>query len=529
MHGAIRLSEHYGWHRSGGKAAMRRRRRFQGTATRREIRAKLSPAAARRKAAILHPDLDPAWAPVIIGTRRRQPVAGSRADSYLLIAPPQSLKTALISCWAADAPGALLATSSRGDLYRHTAIPRSALGDLHVLNADGDRGIPSTFAWSPVSGCRNPQTAIRRAGDLMSAAPRDSSGKDAWHEDRGAKLLRYMLHAAAIAGASMHEVAAWVHDPLSGEPLSVLESPLAEPGWAGKLAALTAHDGDYLSGVIASAEAALGWMDDPVMAAVACPAGGGVDMPSFVTGGGSIYLIGADRPHGSLAPYFAAVTAEVFEQARLAAENHGGRLPVPFTLALDEAATICPVPLHKWTSVAAGYNMTVIAGIQATSQLTARWGEQDGATIRTNFTTEIIGGGFKDPAELDRLSQVCGERDTWQHVRHPDGSKTRQQEKERVYPPERIRMLPPWHALVLHRNTRPCEVTVTPVWDRPGYQPAPPVAPQAAREPQLALTAPRREAIPMPAGRAPVTTTHPAAEIPVTVPNMPEETIWQTR
>ena len=132
VHGTIRLHEAHGWHRKGGKAAMRRRRRFQGTATRREIRANLSPAAARAKAAILTPDLDPAWAPVIIGAKRRQVIAGSRADSYLLIAPPQSIKTALISCWAADAPGALLATSSRGDLYRHTAVPRSRLGDLHV-------------------------------------------------------------------------------------------------------------------------------------------------------------------------------------------------------------------------------------------------------------------------------------------------------------------------------------------------------------------------------------------------------------
>jgi site-specific DNA-methyltransferase (adenine-specific) len=100
------LYEEYGWHRKGGKAAMRRRRKYQGTASRREIRRKLSPAAARKHAARRCPAMDPALAPVIIGTRRRQVIAGSRADSYLVIAPPQSMKTGLISCWAADAPGA---------------------------------------------------------------------------------------------------------------------------------------------------------------------------------------------------------------------------------------------------------------------------------------------------------------------------------------------------------------------------------------------------------------------------------------
>ena len=87
-------------------------------------------------------------------------------------------------------------------------------------------------------------------------------------------------------------------------------------------------------------------------------------------------------------------------------------------------------------------------------------------------------------------------------------------------------MLPAWHALVLHRNTRPAEVTVTPVWDRRGYEPAPPATPAAGEE-RLAITVSRREAIPMPAGRAPVAGTRPA-EIPVTAPA--EEAIaWQTR
>ena len=142
------------------------------------------------------------------------------------------------------------------------------------------------------------------------------------------------------------------------------------PGWAGKLAALTAHDGDYLSGVIASAEAALGWMDDPVMAAVACPADGGLDVPGFIEDAAdSIYLIGADRPHGSLAPYFAAFGAEVFEQARAVAEAQPGRrLARPFIIVADEAATICPAPAAQVTAVAAGYNM----GSPPASRLTRR-------------------------------------------------------------------------------------------------------------------------------------------------------------
>ena len=50
--GGDRLPEHLGWHRKGGSAAARKRRRYQGMASRREIRAKLSPSAAAKKTAV---------------------------------------------------------------------------------------------------------------------------------------------------------------------------------------------------------------------------------------------------------------------------------------------------------------------------------------------------------------------------------------------------------------------------------------------------------------------------------------------
>lgn len=499
-----RVHAAHGWRRAGGSAAQRRRRKYQGTATSRDISRSLSPRAATRHAAVACPDLDPAYAPVIIGrsVKPSRVIAGSREDSFLLIAPPRSFKTALISCWAADAPGALLATSSRTDLYAHTVVSREAMGPVHVLNPDGDGDIPTTLSWSPLDGCRNPRTALRRAGDLMHAAPKDSSGKDAWWDAKGADLLRLMLHAAAVAGASMYEAAAWVRDPSDPDAMGALASPLATPGWAAELAGLLAADETQVSGIAASSAAALAWMSDPVMAASACPPPGeGFDCAAFARGAGSVYLIGEDRPHGSLAPYFAAFAAEVFEQARQAAAANGGRLPVPMTFALDEAATICPVPLHKWTSVAAGYNITVAAGLQALSQLPARWGEHDGQTIFTNMTVKVVGGGFTDHGELERLSAVCGDVDTWDEVKAPDGGKTKQHRTERLYPPERIRQLARWHALVLHRSTRPVEAVITPVWDRPGYERAEPATRPAASP--LAIGPPRRDAIPMPPVRVP--------------------------
>ena len=519
MHAVIRLHEEHGWHRGGGKAAMRKRRKYQGTATRRELRRNLSPAAVARRAAVVTPGLHPSQAAVTIGWAKGQELAGSREDSYLLIAPPRVGKTGMMACWAADAPGAMLATSTRTDLYAHTAIPRMRLGDLHVLNPGGDGGIPSTLQWSPLDGCTSPAIAIERAGYLMAAAPKDSSGKDAWWDAKGAELLRLMLHAAALGGAAMHEVAAWVRDPMSREPASILAGEFAAPGWERALA-MIADDSDQMRGIAASATAALSWMDDPAMARAAAPSGEGFDAAAFLRDGtGTVYLIGADKPHGSLAPYFAAFAANLFETAKwLASASPGGRLQYPLTFALDEAAITCPVPLHKWTSEAGGHGITVMAAIQKLSQLKSRWGDHDGATIFGNSTVKVFWGGATDHDDLEAVSAVCGMRDTWDHVTSSDGTRTKQPRQERAVPPERIRMLGQDEVLVLHRSTRPVIARTEPVWDRRGYEPAPlgPGAfPGCLQPAQPAITA-GRQAIPLPGAQ-------PAIEDTRTTP---EEISW---
>jgi hypothetical protein len=57
-HGVLRLHEGYGWHRRGGRAAARKRRQYQGPASRAEIQHRLSARAIRRRAHITRPATD---------------------------------------------------------------------------------------------------------------------------------------------------------------------------------------------------------------------------------------------------------------------------------------------------------------------------------------------------------------------------------------------------------------------------------------------------------------------------------------
>ena len=155
---------------------------------------------------------------------------GTHEDFYLIYAPPRRGKTGWLAGVALDAPGACLATSTRVDVYAHTVIPRSAKGPGWVLNPGGDGGIPTTLGWSPLEGCHKPSVAMEHAGYLMDAAPHDKGGKDAYWQGRGHELLRIMMHAAALGGATMREVAEWVRDPDATEPMAILtDDPDAAP------------------------------------------------------------------------------------------------------------------------------------------------------------------------------------------------------------------------------------------------------------------------------------------------------------
>ena len=128
---AIRLHEAYGWHFRGGKAAARKRRRYQGTATAREIQGALSLRAHRKRSRVTRPSLAgvrglPATeVGVLIGTagKPRRTIYGSPEDFHAVFGPPRSMKTAWMAGTAIDAPGAALIASSRTDLWVHTSIP----------------------------------------------------------------------------------------------------------------------------------------------------------------------------------------------------------------------------------------------------------------------------------------------------------------------------------------------------------------------------------------------------------------------
>jgi type IV secretory pathway TraG/TraD family ATPase VirD4 len=149
--------------------------------------------------------------------------------------------------------------------------------------------------------------------------------------------------------------------------------------------------------------------------------------------------------------------------------------------ALDEAALICPVPLHRWTSDSGGRGICILAAFQSPSQVYGRWGERDGQTIFNNANCTAYYGGLKLPADLEAISVMCGMRDepapagTTTNDRGGE-STSRQFRQVRVLSPDRCRRLPQWHVLVIHRSALPTVVKFRPVWKRRDATPTRPAS-----------------------------------------------------
>ena len=84
-------------------------------------------------------------------------------EHLLVMAPPRTYKTAFLADVILRYPGPVIATTTKADIYALTSAVRAGLGPVHVFNPQHIGGVPSTFCWSPVDGCQDPATAIRRA------------------------------------------------------------------------------------------------------------------------------------------------------------------------------------------------------------------------------------------------------------------------------------------------------------------------------------------------------------------------------
>ncbi|MEJ8662291.1 type IV secretory system conjugative DNA transfer family protein [Streptomyces sp. MS1.AVA.4] len=396
-------------------------------------------------------------------------------DIVLMYAPPRTGKSAQYGNAIIDAAGGCVVTSTRGDLYDHThQLRREHNRPVWVFNA-GVSGVENTLCWNLVEGCQDPVVALRRAGYLLAASASGEAMENAtFWEGHSFMVLSCYLMAAGIKGYDLTKVRSWVTDSTAREPLDILEGhpQLVPAGWARGLAQMRnapekTRDSVYLT-LIRSFE----FMSLPQVMDIVSPRPGQqkFDVQDFLRSRGTLYLMGRDQQYGSVAPLFTALVGEIYEAAYLEADSSpGGRMDPYVRFVLDEAAVICPLPLHRWSADAGGRNIQLLVSVQSPSQLRERWGHNGAQTIMNN-SVRVALGGLSIPQDLEELSLLCGEKD--EEVASSSSTDEDKQSRNvsirrvRIMPQDAIRQMEEGTGLIFYRHLPPIRYQFTPVWQR---------------------------------------------------------------
>ena len=403
-------------------------------------------------------------------------------EHVLVMAPPRTFKTAFLADVILRYPGPVIATTTKADIYALTAAVRARRGPVHVFNPQHIGGVPSTFRWSPVDGCADPATAVRRADAFAFAVSQKGVEDGTFWSAKASDYLRGYFCAAALAGYDMRAVAAWV----SGADPHVPERILLAAGarqWALTLAELRSEAQKTTATVRMVMSRALAFMADPALAASVLPApGDGFDIPAFLRDAGTLYMVAeAVTEDAPVAPLFAAMATEIHYAAAIIGQaSASGRLDPPLLMGLDEVTQICPVPLPTWLSDSGGKGIQVVAVVHGEAQLAGRWEDHGRQVVLDTSSVKVFLPGITDTTTLQAASTLCGQA-SWK-IRGQDHAT-----RHDVAAPDMIRQLPAGFALVIRGGCAPVIARLPRAWNNPAYRrarrrrPARPAPPQQIR------------------------------------------------
>jgi type IV secretory pathway TraG/TraD family ATPase VirD4 len=264
---------------------------------------------------------------------------------------------------------------------------------------------------------------------------------------------------------TMRDVLTWVADPDSASTeVQRLLRRSPEPAFESDALQFLGTNERTRSSICTTIMPALGWLTDATAAAAA--ASGSFDVAELLDACGTVYMLGAED--AQVAPLVTALTGHIAREARrIAGSQPGGRLDPPLTLALDEAALICPLPLDSWTADMGGRNVTIHIAAQSRAQLRKRWGDTGAGAILNNAATLMIFGGTRDSDDLTAYSTLTGERDEHVETQDLDGTVTSVTSRRvPVLSPGQIAQLPARHVVIIRRGMAPAVGKVEMAWKR---------------------------------------------------------------
>jgi type IV secretory pathway TraG/TraD family ATPase VirD4 len=394
-------------------------------------------------------------------------------DVVLAICAPRSGKTTCLAVPAVlDAPGPVIATSNKADLWTHTALLRGQDTGEQVWTFDPQRVTrgEQSFVWDALAGISTVADARRLAGHFIQEVRRTADQGDFWDRD-AEDLLTGLLLAAALNRSPLSQVGTWLTSVSSVQPRNILAAAgftqLADVMAGRSQGALETREGVY-----ATARAAAASLSDPAIMQWVTPRAGlpVFDPAAFARSRQTLFLLSKDGA-GSAAPLVAAFADRVLLEAVRAAESSaGGRLDPPMVAVLDEAANICRITeLPRLYSHLGSRGVVPLTILQSRSQGRRVWGEGGMAELFGAATIKLIGAGVDEQGFADELSKMVGDEDVLVTSRSSgrSGGLSRTTRRERVLAADEVRALAKFTGLLLVTGVRPALLRLVPWMDGP--------------------------------------------------------------
>lgn len=422
-----------------------------------------------------------------LGRLGSEELYASEEDVLLEIAGPRSNKTSAVVVPAVlSAPGPVITTSNKVDVYTLTVGLRAQVGRVFALDPQGIAGAEQTWWWNPLKGMRDTSDAQHLVTQFSQTVGAGSERADPYFTAGAERLLGQLILAAAWSGPaySLRNVRRWIATR-SEEPVALLQR-------ADMLDVAEALQGtieappDQRGGLYETAATALRCLESEAVARYVTPPETWLEPPRvpieefdpwrFVVGydndehgraspRDTLYLLTREGA-GTGAPIVAALVDHLLRTTAAAASARGGRVDPPVRAVLDEAANICPIRnLPDLYSYFGSMSIQVMSFLQSYQQGVAIWGRPGMDKLWSAATVKLIGAGVHDPEFTEHISRLIGPHDvpTWSDQRGRGGSSsTLSTRQEQILTGAKIAALPKTSAILISSGRPPGLIELMP-------------------------------------------------------------------
>lgn len=341
------------------------------------------------------------------------PVRAPYESTLTLIAGPGSYKSVgVVIPNVLEAPGTCISTSVKDDVLTATLGHRSGLGRVFVFDPQGIAPAGADYAvwWNPLGGIHSIEDAENLAA-VFAASYVDSSSENRFFEQEGVRLLADYLFAAAQAGNFLPVVQDWLSRDDSPAPDRVLAD--SHPVIADRIRSAQAVTERTRSGIFAYARGAVAFLGSDELRRWVQPGHGRSELDPIdlvAAPHDTLYLMSKEG-RGSAGPLVSALSKTLLDAAeRLAESSPGGRMPVPFTVILDEAGNICRIPdLPDRYSHYRSRGIVVLTILQSQEQGEQVWPNGGFGKLWASSTHQMFAGGNASNTFLRDLSERIGD------------------------------------------------------------------------------------------------------------------------